>query len=101
MIEILPGTSNAPPHTYKTEKGTFCHTDRWFFECGLCFDTEKQPKERGGLEDPYFYLSGPNFRCYYPSMGANEFKSCMTSGSSGRWAHANGIHKNGISYVNF
>jgi len=84
-IIILAGTTNHPPHTLTTKDGKHCATDRWFNGCGLCYDGALPADQRGGMHDPWLFLEGRDFRCYYPQSTISEFKAIMTSGSSGRW----------------
>jgi len=86
-IKILFGTENTPPHTYTTKAGKHCATDRWFNDVFLCYDAGLAKGDRGGMYDPWLGLAGRNFRCYYPNSTAADFRSIMTSGSSGRWLH--------------
>ena len=84
-IEIMAGTENTPPHTYKTAEGKHCATDRWFDRCFLCFNPALPENAAGGKYNPWLGLSGRGFRCYYPGSSSADFKAIMTSGSSGRW----------------
>jgi hypothetical protein len=84
-IEILPGTVSTPPHTYIDKDGKRCATDRWFDTCGLCYDSSFDKDARGGMDDPWLFLEGREFRCYYPNSTAADLRSIMTSVSSGRW----------------
>ena len=97
-IEIMAGTENQPPHTYKTASGAHCQTDRWFDSVFLCFDSALDDNSKGGKYNPWMGLAGRNFRCYYPGSSSADFKACMTSGSSGRWLQSWGQRSN---YVRF
>ena len=86
------------PHTYRTAAGKTCDTDAWIQYALLVYDASKGPEERGGIDDPWFGMEGPKFRCYYPQSGLADFESIMSTNSSGRWLHAWSQWK---SYVTF
>jgi hypothetical protein len=73
------------PHTYTTRTGRHCLTDRWISEGFLVFDPGAEPPLHGSVDNPWFGMNGPKFRCYYPHSSVADWESCMTSGSSGRW----------------
>ena len=49
----------------------------------LVYDAALDKTARGGMYDPMLAIEGRGFRCYYPSSTAADFKSLLTSGSSG------------------
>jgi hypothetical protein len=76
------------PHTYTTKKGRHCLTDRWISDGFLVYDPALEPPMPGSVDNPWFGINGPKFRCYYPHSSVADWESCMTSGSSGRWLNA-------------
>ena len=86
------------PHTLTTRTGRHCETNRWFDRAFLVYDPSIPPDQRGSENHPWFGVSGPGFRCYYPQSSEADFESILTSGSSGRWLHAYGQRAN---YVQF
>ena len=86
-IVVLEGTQNSVPHTYKTSKGTFCATDRWFDMCALVYNSTVADDDIGGKNNPMLALQGRDFSCYYPNSSIKDWQGIMTSGSSGRWLH--------------
>lgn len=85
---VLLDYSIPPPHTLTDAKGRYVETFRWFDRAFLVYDPSIPAGEKGSEHDPWFGISGPKFRCYYPNSSAADFQSMMTSGSSGRWLHA-------------
>jgi hypothetical protein len=95
-IVVLEGTQRTPPHTYKTSKGEYCATDRWFDMCALVYDSSITDNEivdhvtvgtPGGRYKPMLALQGRDYSVYYPNSTEADYKAIMTSGSSGRWLH--------------
>lgn len=87
-IQVLFDWVRRLPHTYRTDKGKHCLTDRWISDGFLVFDPSREPPAKGSIDNPWFGINGPKFRCYYPNSSLVDWESCMTSGSSGRWLHA-------------
>jgi len=87
-IVVIQGTQNTPPHTYKTAKGKFCATDRWFDLIALVYDIDKAEDEHGGKLHTMLALQGSGkYSVYYPESTVDDFRAIMQSGSSGRWLH--------------
>jgi len=112
-IQILAGTSVPPPHTLQNAAGKFVPTYRWFDNAFLCYDpsipvnpkaltdpdyAKESANPKGSQFNPWFGLSGREFRCYYPNSGSYDYKSCITSGSSGRWLQAWSQKSNYVSF---
>lgn len=87
-LQVLFDWVRRLPHTYRTKTGAHCLTDRWISDGFLVFHPELEPGVRGSIDNPWFGLNGPKFRCYYPNSSMGDWESCMTSGSSGRWLNA-------------
>ena len=84
-IVILEGTQQHPPHTLMDKRGRHVHTDRWFDSVFLCYDSALPVEARGGRDDPMMGLHGRQFSVYYPASTRADWRSILTSGSSGRW----------------
>jgi len=87
-LQVLFDWIRRLPHTYRTKTGAHCLTDRWISDGFLVYNPEYEPPARGSIDNPWFGLNGPKFRCYYPASSMADWESCMTSGSSGRWLNA-------------
>jgi hypothetical protein len=84
-LQVLFDWVRRLPHTYRTKEGRHCLTDRWISDGFLVYQPEFEPPPLGSIDNPWFGLNGPKFRCYYPASSMADWESCMTSGSSGRW----------------
>ena len=84
-LQVLFDWERRLPHTYHTAKGAHCLTDTWISDGFLVFDPRLEPPALGSVDNPWFGIRGPGFRCYYPGSSVADWESCMTSGSSGRW----------------
>ena len=87
-LQVLFDWVRRLPHTYRTKTGKHCVTDRWISDGFLVYDPALEPPARGSIDNPWFGISGPKFRCYYPASSMADWESCMSSGSSGRWINA-------------
>ena len=76
------------PHTLRTKTGRPCRTDRWFDRMGLCYDSGAPEDSRGGFNDPWLWVGGGGFRCYYPQSTKRDFAAMFSSGSTGRWLNS-------------
>lgn len=93
-LQVLFDWVRRLPHTYTTKKGKHCLTDRWISDGFLVFDPGLEPPALGSIDNPWFGINGPKFRCYYPGSSVADWESCMTSGSSGRWLGRWGQRRN-------
>jgi hypothetical protein len=92
------GAEFRAPHTLRDKHGKPCRTDRWFDRIGLVYDSSLPDDARGGYNDPWLWVGGSTFRCYYPGSTRADFAAMFASGSTGRWLNA---WSQKSSYVSF